>query len=298
MPVHSTKYSVQSSGQALVIVLLSLAVVLTLVLYILSRSITDIAISSREEEAVRAFSAAEAGIERALIIGSGGSGSFGDAGFTSAVSSFAEGLGVFNFPISLASGDSTTLWFVGHNDNGDLDCTTEPCFNGNSLTVCWGTPGTPSDVSTAPAVEVSLFYEAASRLDGDFSDVRIARSALDPHTSRLVTNSFSQATTSECDLDGTKYQFQKTINIGADFTPAVNTNGLLFARLRMFYNTGQNHPVGFSVAGDTLPSQGILIDSIGSSGEANRRLAVFQGYPEVPLVFDSVVFSSGGLVHQ
>ena len=49
------------SGQALLLVLLGMAVVLTIVLSILSRSVTDIAVTSREEEALRAFSAAEAG---------------------------------------------------------------------------------------------------------------------------------------------------------------------------------------------------------------------------------------------
>ena len=38
-----------NAGQALVLVLLSLAVVLTLVLFILSRTITDIAVSTSEE---------------------------------------------------------------------------------------------------------------------------------------------------------------------------------------------------------------------------------------------------------
>ncbi len=45
------------------LVLLSMSVVLTLVLFILSRSITDIAVTTSQEEAVRAFSAAEAGVD-------------------------------------------------------------------------------------------------------------------------------------------------------------------------------------------------------------------------------------------
>src|SRR6185369_6746883 len=93
------------SGQALVLVLLSLAVVLTLVLFVLSRSVTDVAVSSRQEEAVRAFSAAEAGVERALVVGSSsGSTQIGDATYKANVTSYAEGLPDFNYPIVMSSG--------------------------------------------------------------------------------------------------------------------------------------------------------------------------------------------------
>jgi len=57
-------------GQAVLIVLLSLSVVLIVVMFVVSRSITDISLSTKEENSLRAFSAAEAGIERALVIGS------------------------------------------------------------------------------------------------------------------------------------------------------------------------------------------------------------------------------------
>ncbi|KKU09040.1 MAG: hypothetical protein UX13_C0051G0010, partial [Candidatus Woesebacteria bacterium GW2011_GWB1_45_5] len=75
-----------------------------------------------------------------------------------------------------------------------------------------------------------------------------------------------------------------------------STNGLQFARARLLYNTDQTHPVGFDVSGgDTLPSQGLMIASSGSSGDANRKLEVFQGWPEAPVIFTSAVFSSTGL---
>ena len=64
-----TRNAKRQRGQTLLIVLLLLAVVLTIALSIASRSITDINVSIKEEEAARAFSAAEAGIEQALIGG-------------------------------------------------------------------------------------------------------------------------------------------------------------------------------------------------------------------------------------
>lgn len=56
----------KNSGQVALIVLLIMVVILTIGLSLASRSITDIRISQNEREALRAFSAAEAGIEEAL----------------------------------------------------------------------------------------------------------------------------------------------------------------------------------------------------------------------------------------
>ena len=55
-------------GQALIIILLVMAVGLTMGLAVVSRSVTDIRISQQEEESARAFSAAEAGIRQQLTI--------------------------------------------------------------------------------------------------------------------------------------------------------------------------------------------------------------------------------------
>lgn len=54
------------SGQTALIVLLVMVVVLTIGLSLVSHSITEVSISKDDEESMRAFSAAEAGIERAL----------------------------------------------------------------------------------------------------------------------------------------------------------------------------------------------------------------------------------------
>lgn len=269
-----------SAGQALVLVLLSLSVVLTLVLFILSRTVTDIAVSTTEEEAIRAFSAAEAGIEKALIIGSTGD-TIGDASFSASVTGYAEGTPNFNYPVDLASGDTATIWFARHLDDGTLI----PSFTGDSVKVCWGKPGTSFDGSETPAVEFSVFYDDGS--------VKIGRAALDPNSGRIVTNSFISVPGRDCDIDGMDYAFWSDINL--DSLSGGATEGLLFGKLRMFYNSIQNQTAGFSVTGGNLPSQGLNIDSSGTAGGANRRLEVFQAWPEPPVIFDSAVFSPGEL---
>ncbi|MDO8504064.1 MAG: choice-of-anchor R domain-containing protein [bacterium] len=110
-------------GQALLIILLVMAVALTIALSIASRSIADITISQKEEEAARAFSAAEAGIEQALITQSGTSGGLPAGGqFTATITSLAEGGTNMIVPILLASAETIPIWFVAHDGTGALTC--------------------------------------------------------------------------------------------------------------------------------------------------------------------------------
>lgn len=292
-----------NSGQALLLVLLSMAVVLTIVLSILSRSVTDIAITSRSEEALRAFSAAEAGVEQALVAG-GGSGTIGQATFNAVVSGFASGTQQFVDPQGLYSGESMIVWFVSHNASGNLVCDPAnglPCFTGNHIKVCWGKSETPVD-DKAPAVEMSVVY-----LDplGDYANAKIARVTLDPTSSRRVINNFSDANVGICTINENSFKFQRSIDLSSSSDleipiPASSygvQNGLQFARIKLLYNTDTAYQVGIDVTGSgSLPSQGLKIDSSGQSGESNRKIEVFQSYGDVPLPFESAVFSIGDLV--
>lgn len=277
----------------MVLVLLSLAVVLTIVLFVLARSVTDVAVSSRSQEAVRAFSAAEAGIENALVIGTGTNpGSpvkIGDASYTSAVAAFAEGSTDFNYPLPMSSGDSMTTWFVSHDPStGNLECTDGKCFTGSSIKVCWGKGKLEdyTDANSIPAIEASIFYKVGS-------ETRIGRVATDPNSGRTSSNKFISAGTAGCTIAGVNYAFSQTIDFGTSGL-SIPTDHLQFARVRMFYNT-ETQPLGISVAGGTLPSQGSDIVSTGTAGQSNRKVEVFQGWPEPPAVFDAAVFGAGGL---
>ncbi|HTK03507.1 MAG TPA: hypothetical protein VL401_01935 [Alphaproteobacteria bacterium] len=269
----------RQSGQALVLVLLSLAVVLTLVLFVLSRSVTDIAVSSRQEESVRAFSAAEAGIEKALIIGSSaGSVTIGDASYTSSVSNFASGVTNFVYPVELDSGDDMTLWLKSHD--------TDPNFTGNTIKICWGKPGAYSDQSVMPAIETTLIYETTAN---DPATAKIFRAAFDPNTAgRRALNSFAAAGGS-CTVAGQSFQFQTTLSL-------VGLTNPQFLGVKMLYNTDTSQSIAFDSTNASLfPSQGQEITSTGVSGESNRRLNVFQGWPEIPDIFGYAVYSSTGL---
>ena len=277
----------------MVLVLLSLAVVLTLVLFVVARSITDVAVSSKSQEAVRAFSAAEAGVEQSLVTGqnfTNDSFANGTAKFASVVNQAAEGDTEFTYPVELASGDSAIFWFVSHDQDGNLTCADNKCFTGNQIQLCWGKNGTGSSTTTTPAIEVSVFYESSA---GNLGTLKIGRATSDPNSGRITSNNFGDSSGS-C----SGFAFTKTIplsGIVVGGTPLGTQNVLQFARVRMLYNSDQTHPLKLIVSGGTLPSQGQNISSTGSAGSSNREVNVFQGWPEPPSVFDYTVYSSSGL---
>lgn len=288
----------RQAGQALLLVVLSLAIVLTIILSILSRSVTDIAVTSRSEESMRAFSAAEAGVEQALVIGADVGGAIGDSNFSAKVSGFAQGDKDFANPAGALAGESVLFWFVAHNQTtGDVECTaSNPCFTGSKFKVCWGESG--SIGSTTPAIEVSVFYDATP---GSVGTTRIARATYDPNIGRRALNNFLEPIGGACTAGGENFPFSQLIDLTTLGVPAGSysvQNGLQFVKVRLFYNTDVTQPVGIDVnqTGNTLlPSQGVRIQSTGQAGESNRKIDVFQGFGEPPPIFDSAVFSPGGL---
>ena len=289
------------SGQTLLLVLLSMAVVLTIVLSILARSVTDVSLSTKEEESLRAFSAAEAGVEKALIAGSSVFSAEGgtNESYNAQVTGFAKGERDFAYPLTISSGDSAVIWFVGHDDSEKLVCSAEfPCFTGKTVKVCWGNPGTVSDGDTTPAIELSVIYASAPN---DYSTLKVARETLDPNEARRATNKFTVADTGGCTAGGESYQFSKVIDLGVlgILSPSYSVaNGLQYARIKMIYNSDVSQPLGVDVnyeGNSLLPAQGLEINSSGSYGDSNRKVSVFQGYPETPSIFEGSIFSQNSI---
>lgn len=302
---HNT--SSRESGQALVFVLLSLSVVLTLVLFVISRSITDVKTSTEQADSIRAFSAAEAGVEKAIITGAGsdGSVSIGDASYT--VDVRQTGSSTFNYPLPMQSGETMTLWFVSHKEDGTLTCDPAypPCYTRNTLTVCWGNPGASSNVPTTPAIEVSVYYDTNPSeifaTPPTYTGVEIARATYDPYAARTLSNQFSAATIGNCDIDGVIYPFRSTIAFSDMGGTGVNNDGLIFAKIRMMYNTDQGHTIGFRVPSGTLPVQGLEVTSTGASvisespetSPSYRKIQYFKSWDEFPLSGLAIFTPSG-----
>ncbi len=289
-----------NSGQVLLLVLLAMAAVATMALSVVSRSITGVTVSTRDEESLRAFSAAEAGVEQALVTGTqqgiiDGSvdpivQTFPAADGTSLVSSFTANIeryppnaSQFNYPFELESGESGSVWLATKSGSEVLDCSgpgSGECFSGASLNLCWGKVG--SDLS---AVMVNILYK-------DATDQYATRPVgYDPDPSRRSTNNFlATGSATAIDIDGQAYAACANLNldalIGASSTP-------ILMRVTSLYNTV---PQIFGVsASSNLPIQGRKVSSTGVSGDSSRKIDAFLLNPEVPFIFDAAVYSEGGL---
>jgi len=282
-----------SSGQALVIILLVMAVALTIGLAVVSRSVTDIRLSQEQEESARAFSAAEAGIEAAL----GGSPITSYEGFTvSVVSEDLGGVGKmgFIFPYDVKKGDTQTVWLVDHDEDGNPDFSTAGNFT--NFIFYWGERDVPDNVrDETPALEAYLVY-----LDGA-NRFQTRRVAFDPMGGR------SEGFTSDAvvinpgghsipDVGGefryeakfTEDKFSK-----ASFPPA----NAVALRIKLLYNKNLQ-PLGVHVFGDPLPIQGTCHESTAYREETkiSRKVKQCNLHKAPPGTFDYVLYSKKDLI--
>src|SRR3989338_3937934 len=143
----------KSAGQIVLILVLITVVGLTIGLSLISRTVTDVRISSQIEESGRAFSAAEAGVETALrgsYTGAPSSANFTVSNATVSYTTEILGLssGVLMLPLTEV-GNTQTVWLVNHNTDGSLNETVSYSAD-DSFDICFG-----KDNITKPAIIVS-----------------------------------------------------------------------------------------------------------------------------------------------
>lgn len=266
------------SGQILLITLLVLTVVITIGIALIGRTRTDVTSSAEIEESARAFSAAEAGIEQALISGSGTQGevtlSNNNASYTTNVSTIGSATGAYVFQELTSVGDTETLWLVGHTAAGLLDELVK--YQGPSIDICWkGVSG------STPALVGTVVYKTSGGL------YRTAQRAFDPLGTR--GNNFASAGTlgNGCGQVGV---YRQTV-LFSSFAPAINpaSDTLLMFRLRPFYADAF---ISVDAGASILPSQGRLIASEGTTETGiTRRVVVSQQYRSPSGIFDAAVIS-------
>ena len=288
------------NGQALLLVLLAMATLATMMLSVVSRSVSEVGVTTREEESLRAFSAAEAGVEEALITGSqqqiieqgeiqvsdslevpAGTGSSVVSTFNAAVERYPENPRRFAYPFELTSGQSASVWLVTRSDDEILSCGAAECFSGDEVQLCWGNPG----ASQTPAALVNIIYEDST---GEYA---MAQTGFDSVTSRRNSNKFERHDTSSCTIDGVAYSYGADVDfsdlgIGGADTPVL-------MRVSLLYNTTAPQTFGVS-AGSNLPIQGRRVSSEGVSGDTTRRIDAYLLNPEMPFIYDAALYASTG----
>lgn len=262
-------------GQALLIVVLVMTIALTIGLSIATRTITDIRTTTEQESSQRAFTAAEAGIEKALLESSGSTGAFdNNASYQTTVTD------IIGVDLLLNNGNQ-----ILKDDTADVWLSTYPGYTSpwtGTLTVYWGrssdTCTTNEATNTRAALEILV-------VTGTKSNPTLTHYPVDPCSSRASGNRFEAISAGGGTVAGKQFAFRKTITV---------SSGLLM-RIIPLYSSTIIGVRGCNASGTgcrTFPAQGKLITSVGTSDTTQRKIEGIQENPKLPLqIFPFILFS-------
>lgn len=291
----------RQKGQIVLILILIMSVALTIGLAIVQKSLIDVSTSSKVEQSSRAFSAAEAGVEKALKESETTAHSTVNFSNNSAVKDIVDtGLipavpepGNQQTPLEmppLSKEEVTQVWLADFNSYSNPPSI---FYNQSTLDLYFGNSEADKD---PVAMEVTLIYH-----DGEKYTSR--KWYLD-QISREPANGFEKV--ADCGGNykpvnglGT-YQCKRILGASPDNTPL--PSGVIMLRARLLYNTTSQpfavQAVSCPLSAPTcinysIPPQGRIVVSTGVSGETERRVKVFQLEKVLPPYFDYGIFSAG-----
>lgn len=247
-------------GQAILIVVLAMVVALTVGLSVVSKSITNLRTSTEEANSQKALSAAEAGVEQAIKNGT----SIAQGSFTNNTTYTTDVTQVLGTTFLLNAGNPVLqdagldLWLSDYSE--DQSKLYNNPWTGN-LTLEWGSSSNSCSNSALEFVLVS----------GSKSSPQVKRFVFDPCSSRASVNHFTSVFLNKASISGVNFYYQATVPV---------SSGLIAKVVPLYFNS----PIGV-VGNVALPLQGSVITSTGKSGDTQRKVNVFQGYPEIPSEF-------------
>ncbi len=271
----------KQEGQVIIILILVMTVALAIGLSVIQRSLSDISTSSKVEQSSRAFSAAEAGIEKAIQA---------DTAISSPVTlgnnAIIQGVDKNEVP---ATGQALEYPLIGKEEMTQVwladPSTLAEVYNKSSFDLYFGTPNT----ADKPAIEVTV-------ISWDGVKYVSTKKFFDADTSRTTTNSFAAAT---CNHNHTVLTNANTAS--STFDCKVSVSGYsystpakpILARIRLLYSS-ISHPVALApVSSGSLPAQARIYTATGISGGTQRKVQVFRLDKVVPPYFDYAIFSAG-----
>lgn len=276
------------TGQIVLILLLVITVSLGIGLAVIQRSLSDISTSSNVELSSRAFSAAEAGIERALNGNTSGV-TEGETGNNSSATLQDSGLlpvahQALEYP-PLSKEDTAQFWLSDPTTLNDY-------YSQNTLDIYWGAQNI-ADPNDRPALALTLVYLSSGKYQSK-------KYFFDPNSTRASSNGFTTPASCNDNLGaistsyGSNRRFYCTTSLVLP-----SANGLKLLRARFLYNTTPQplavKPVGNCNNSCSLPSQARLFTSIGIAGNTQRVLQLFKLDKTVPPFFDYAVFAAGDI---
>lgn len=290
--------------------ILVMTVALAIGLSIVQKSLTDVSTANKVEDSQRAFSAAEAGIEKALQ-GNTTSQNFREN--NSRIANLDDSGDIPKLPDPntqqqpleyppLAKEEVAQIWLADPDPNVRLpDCTridaTKPpavptCYKQNTLSIYWGSSNTDK-----AALELTLIYY-------DGTNYASRKWYLDQSSAvRNPANNFDQVNNCSGGYTpiGSTTPYQCYAILGDESINAANNGvlpaNLMMIRARLLYNT-TSQPIAVLASGTcgrdcSLPAQARMLTSTGAAGETQRKVKVFQTNKVLPPFFDYAIFSNG-----
>jgi hypothetical protein len=256
-------------GQSLLIVVLVMVVALTVGLAVVARSIVNLKNSQQEVGSQQALSAAEAGVEQAIKSGIGVSdGTFSTSTKYETAIKTVSGDADFllNGNNKVSQDDAMYIWLTPYSTNQSELFRDADSWSGN-LNIYWGDD---ANACNNAALEIAVVWNTKA-------NPKVTRYIYDSCPARVLKNHFTIATPVNKSISGI------TLLNSSNTTPIHVTNGFLVRVVPLY---GDSY-IGVSsindVSNKSLPTQGSIITSTGTTGSnVQRKLDVFQGYPEMP----------------
>ncbi len=256
-------------GQILLVVVLAAVISLTVGLAAVSRTVTNSRITNDEADSQKALSAAEAGVEQLVSNPQASLNvSFNNSSNVSATTKSVAGQEILiNGGNVVDQDDGVDIWLSTYSTYANQ-------WSGN-LKIYWSddSDSTACDGGSVNSTAIEIYL-----LTGSSTSPTTIRYAYDPCSSRQTSTGFSAVTDNA-----------KTTILGEDFNHSVTisvTTGIV-ARVTPLYADTRIAVRGYTSGNipQDLPSQGSIIESTGTAGNASRKVRVFQGYPKLPNEF-------------
>lgn len=293
-------------GQLILTLILVMVVVLGIGLAVVQKSLVDVSTSTKVEESSRAFSAAEAGIEKVLqsgiaipapiLLGNEAKIKSVEKSDIPKEPQAGESQVVLEYP-PLIKEEVAQVWLA---NLYSPDNPPKPYYTQKSLDVYWGLQNITDD-KEKPAIEIKVieyingayttrpFYLDSN---GDRASSSGFCDANSNCTSPSVTSSCTSFTNITTTYGSNRSFFCKSTLSGL-------SPDLMLLRARILYSS-KSQPFAVAAVGScgkdcSIPTQAKILTSTGTSGETQRKVSVFRLDKVVPHYFDYAVFSAGDI---
>lgn len=271
------------SGQALILILLVMAISLTLGVSVASRAITTLKQISFSGQSAQALAFAEAGAEEALKCLADGSCAIPSD--PPAVDLDGDGTLDYDYRITALAG-AVVDDFPPLPRDETIELSLNGYPSGTRIYISWVNVANSPETSDPAAFEVAAIYQEPG-------GYKVSRYAYDPDVSRASSNGFFTPCTGNFScpgsfsINGVTYRYRVTLTV--PFTP-------IAFRVRPLYSATASTFAFSAAAGNNLPTTGARIESTGSSGSVQRKIEVVRINPGLPALFDFAVFSGSGTI--